>query len=160
MARPYTDPRKIAGTMADAAMARAGISKAAGAGAVRDQLVNTYLPVADAIVKAFTPLAEGLGAGDGSLGGIGKQIEDIGRKLGRVAEQERLRREAEAEQQATMAEKMAGRPARPQFRDVTPGDVAKLQLLMTRIAQVDGEFAARLQQEHGNGGPAAGGAAG
>lgn len=56
--------------------------------------------------------------------------------LARLEEQQqRLRREAGQEQQARVAEKIAHPAA--QFRDLTPGDIAGLRLIMNKVAEAD-----------------------
>lgn len=50
-------------------------------------------------------------------------------------QQQRLRREAGQEQQARVAEKIAHPAA--QFRDLTPGDIARLRLIMNKVAEAD-----------------------
>jgi hypothetical protein len=135
------DPRELAEAMAEAHMARAGITKAAGA-AVRDELVTAYLPMAGAIADGFAAVADGIGA---STAKIGRQIEKADRVLARIAEQDRAREEAAA----GLAAKIAGQPGRPQFRELAPADLHKLRMVMAKVAEMDAEFAARMQQESG-----------
>lgn len=166
------EARRLAGLHLE----RAGITKSAGSGGVRDELaLSLYVPVVEALHDAFgtgprlgidgqlVTKSAGPGGDAGDVAAAMARNRKAARKLRKSFERleagERQRQEDAAERQAAIAEKMAGRPARPQFRDISPADVHRLRLVMSKIAEVDAEFAARLQQEHGTGGPAGGGGA-
>jgi len=169
--KPF-DVRAEAYRLADLHLQRQGVTKAAGSDRMREELaVTLYAPVVEAVHSALgtgpriglsgeliTKEAAGESAVSKALRKNRKAARRLGKSFRRFEESERRRREAEAAQQAAMAEKIAGRPARPQFRELSGADLARLRMIMTTIASAEGQFIDGLQQDAG-GAPVNGGGA-
>ena len=120
-----------------------GIGKAAGAVRAREVLAASYLPVCEAVVAGFGPVAEEIARPSRVEG-----LRRLGESVVHLAGQEAARREEVASRVA----EAAARRERPQFRDLAGEDVARMGELTRHVAAGPGEAPAGLQVPHVNGG--------
>jgi hypothetical protein len=92
-------------------------------------------PVNGAVTKAMVMDAAGR---------VGEAIERTQRAIDRIAEQDRVREEAEARRVAGLRARAAAVPARPQY---TAADVAKVRMALGIIAQAEARWLERLRRE-------------